>query len=200
MTLPNQNLWSCSTTTPLMFWGVYLPYGTDNALDMLVYLVHQFIHLAAQTQVFTVYDAHSPDTVARRVVQDIITITKQKETFYLFWGEERARFRYTSRISYYDTIGNIQESEVEDTLPLINQRGYGLGGIPFSMTGKFSLSSKGYVRGLEPWIMFSLMSDIWFPLIPTVENRPLANRHTPRLNHFLTIAHDLALSVGAKWD
>ncbi|ADG73329.1 hypothetical protein Cfla_0412 [Cellulomonas flavigena DSM 20109] len=60
-------------------------------------------------------------------------------------------------------------------------------------------------------VRFALRSDLWYPyvvglLAPTSDaerrhdNRPLALRHTPRLNAFLGAARSATLALGGRWE
>lgn len=67
------------------------------------------------------------------------------------------------------------------------------------------------IPGLRTSCAFSSYSDIWFPeveghlvregarLLPPLDNRELARRHTPRLNRFLAVARAATLQAGGTW-
>lgn len=60
-------------------------------------------------------------------------------------------------------------------------------------------------------VRFTLRTDIWFPWVigflapivdatPRYDNRPLAGRHTPRLNAFLAEVRAATLDLGGRWE
>lgn len=137
---------------------------------------------------------------------------------------ENGEFRVSARIAYYDLAGHLVEGEIEDFgLLLQSLRPADVGvsaGLmshsqPVDIRGsrvdfRDSTRSTGTIRPNRLWLDFRIASDIWLPWVDGIleerydpdrpyDNRPLAERHTPRLNRFLATVREATLAVGGTW-
>jgi hypothetical protein len=137
---------------------------------------------------------------------------------------EGPRFRVTARMAYFDQEGRITEEDVEDLGLLLRRlRPADVDTAAGLMARCHPLEVEGpRIDFIDPersvWalkvdrvrIRFRLFSDIWFPWVlgfleenfdlgTAHDNRPLAERHTTRLNRFLSEAAGITQQVGGNW-
>lgn len=136
-----------------------------------------------------------------------------------------SRFRTLARVASFDSDGSLVEKREDDLGALLRRLrpedlGADLGSMkhcePVCINGtKIRFDSSGG-SSLTPHagqmrIEFILYSDIWFPWIPGMieesyqygklfDNRELAQRHTPRLNEFLSLVREHTLQLGGQWE
>ena len=136
-----------------------------------------------------------------------------------------AVLRAVGRLAYAGDRGDVVEGEVDDLGALLRSLRPGdvatAGGLmvdcpPIDLTGPLldvARPERSIWRG-RPGVVsvrFTIRTDIWFPwvigfLAPPVDmtrrhdNRPLASRHTPRLNAFLASVRAATLDLGGRWE
>jgi hypothetical protein len=133
--------------------------------------------------------------------------------------------RSAARMAYVDQHGDVVEDGVENLGALLRSlrpddvpvsAGLMVDCPPLDVAGSlidFAHPERSFWRGPagRVRVRFSLRTDIWFPMVigfladttdvtPTHDNRPLAERHTPRLNAFLTEVRAATLDLGGRWD
>jgi hypothetical protein len=136
-----------------------------------------------------------------------------------------ARFSAASRVAYYERGGQLVESEVDDLGMLLRAlRAEDVDAAPNLMKRYPPLVAAGprldfndpdrsvwALRRDEVRVSFRIFSDIWLPwvrgfleedydLSRRFDNRPLASRHAPRLNAFLSHARAATLAAGGTWE
>lgn len=121
-------------------------------------------------------------------------------------------------VCYYSQDGKAVEAEVNNLGELLKQLrpqdqeeylSYMWPVPPITVRGSvFKIQSD-----VEPWLLISLFTDIWFPKViglmeeerpypdpkSLFDNSELANCHTPRLNRFLGEVRRLVLELGGTW-
>jgi hypothetical protein len=133
--------------------------------------------------------------------------------------------RVAALLAYADDRGEVVEAAVENLGGLLRRLRPGdvteSGGLmvdcpPIDLAGPLidvarPDRSRWHGRAGLVRVRFTIRSDIWFPwvigfLAPPVDvtrrhdNRPLAMRHTPRLNAFLAEARAATLELGGRWE
>lgn len=127
--------------------------------------------------------------------------------------------RIGSKIAYHDEDG-VREGLIDDMGALL-ERFHGEDGYPGHIRRLPPLMLGGHAISFEPdahmsahklpssSVSLKLMSDIWFPWVPWFglregerfhDNRALAERHTPRLNRFISGLRQSVLDRGGRWD
>ncbi|MDQ1728833.1 MAG: hypothetical protein QOD33_958 [Pyrinomonadaceae bacterium] len=135
-----------------------------------------------------------------------------------------SQFQALARMAYFDAEGRLAEADVADLGLLLRsvrpadfEVNWGLFHrcFPLLITGP-----KVALGNLQPAIAadkpeairvrFRIFSDIWFPWVlgfledsfdvnRMYDNRLLSERHTPRLNRFLSFVSDLTKALGGTW-
>lgn len=128
--------------------------------------------------------------------------------------------RTTAQVAYFDAAGSIQETEVDDVGGLLRKlrsadvdhgwmhmRHSPPLGIDPSVAPPLTPETLARARRLE--VRFRLFSDIWMPWVVgsleppssrgSHDNRPLAARHTARLNAFLHAVSEATAATGGRW-
>jgi len=130
------------------------------------------------------------------------------------------RLRATAKVAHFDAEGNIQETEVDDVGDLLQKLRPGdvdhgwihmRHGPPLGIDPSISppLTPEKLARARRIEVRFRLFSDIWMPwVVGSLEppgsdcpqdNRPLAARHTARLNAFLHAVSAATEACGGRW-
>jgi hypothetical protein len=133
--------------------------------------------------------------------------------------------RVAARMAYADKRGDVVEDEVENLGELLrslrpadvdSSAGLMVDCPPLDVAGPLldlTHPERSVWRGPAGRVLarFSLRTDIWFPAVigfladttdvtPAHDNRPLAERHTPRLNAFLAEVRAATLALGGRWE
>lgn len=133
----------------------------------------------------------------------------------------QGRLRTPARLAYFDPDGRVVESEVADLgelLQNVHRRGHALFPTYAAHVAPVVISTLRNVDMRAPTsepilVTIALPSDIWLPRVvgflddrdapPRAEdmfdNRPLAQRHTPRLNEFIGAVRALVAELGGTW-
>jgi hypothetical protein len=129
--------------------------------------------------------------------------------------------RVLSRVAYFDRKGAIAEAEVDDLgglLRSLRPEDVETAGFLMKHSPPLDLREYGLVLRRPDGtpsgqvvlrVAFALYSDIWLPWAlglleddygeDLFDNRPLAERHTPRLNDFLSAARQATVAAGGRW-
>jgi hypothetical protein len=149
----------------------------------------------------------------------------------LFWFTDSGvrelnggRYRGAAKMAYYDTEGQVRESDVDDLGQLLRDLGTPeepdgflfmkryppLDPLGVRINYRHPKQSEGVFRWGHPRVTFSIYSDIWLPWVNGMlsgnydvnkrfDNRELARVHTPRLNAFLGTVRDKTIELGGSW-
>lgn len=133
----------------------------------------------------------------------------------------QGRLRTPARLAYFDRAGHVVEDEVADLgelLQNVHPRGpelfstYAARVAPVVVSGLTKVDLRAPVSE-RILVTIALYSDIWLTRVvgfadrhdppPRVEdmfdNRPLAERHAPRLNQFIDAVRTLVVELGGTW-
>lgn len=127
-----------------------------------------------------------------------------------FAAGEAGRPRAVGRVAFFDREGIVTEAEVDDLGELLrNLRPEDVESGGFLMKHGPPVDLRMYERRVVLEVAFALCSDIWLPWALGLleddygeglyDNRPLAERHTPRLNAFLAAARAATEAAGGRW-
>jgi hypothetical protein len=134
------------------------------------------------------------------------------------------RYRAAARLAHYDQSGQILEEPVDDvgkTLvdadPTLD-RTMALSIPPIVIWGptvnfRSPTRSRWNMQSDQVEVDFRLQTDIWLPWVDAIpqktrehsfdtdywDNRPLAQRHSPRLNKFLEVVREATEGIGGRW-
>ena len=219
-----RNAW-IAAGDPQITWRADLTPAADRP-DALADWLRQILRAGRAQGVYTVHDAPGADYVRERdgELEDVLTERWSSggplDLFAFARTGTRSvdgrRLRVGANLSYVAPNGTIVDEEVDDVgalLARLRPADVPAAGSLITPTPPLDAIGVLLAHGGTPGIVqvtLSTFTDIWLPWVPgfmeddydpgcPFDNRPLAVRHTPRLNRFLAEARDGTRAIGGNW-
>ncbi len=222
-----RNEWIVMREDPVVAWEalIPLPPGREAKLEVLFAIAETVLAAGAATQVMRLAtvdddggDQHPLDYLLqlRRAAAD----SARSLPFFTFYPEEAPagrRFVTLSRVALYDDAGAVVEREVSDLGTIlalarpeaVEQNWPFMAHAPaLEVIGERVVVEED---GKDARLVVESRTDLWFPEVlglidntgplgpPSLENRALACRHTPRLNEFVGTVRAAVEEAGGGW-